>query len=56
MFMKLILSLCLALVVLNASAQQKRAKVLEVPGKTEFCTINEKGISVLPSGRYVHPA
>jgi DNA-binding beta-propeller fold protein YncE len=38
-------------------AQQKTAvTVLQVPGLHQFCAINEKGISVLPSGRYVQPA
>ena len=37
-------------------AQQKKATVLQVPGMNQFCKINEKGISVLPSGRLVTPA
>jgi hypothetical protein len=35
---------------------QKQATVLQVPGVSQFCKINEKGVSVLPSGRYVTPA
>ena len=35
---------------------QKQATVLQVPGVNQFCKINEKGVSVLPSGRYVTPA
>ena len=30
--------------------------VLQVPGVNEFCRIDEKGASVLPSGRYLTPA
>jgi DNA-binding beta-propeller fold protein YncE len=37
-------------------AQQKPVTVLQVPGKQKFCTINEKGITVLPSGRLLTPA
>ncbi len=37
-------------------AQQKPITVLQVPGKDQFCTIDEKGISVLPSGRLLTPA
>lgn len=29
--------------------------VIEVPGKNQYCEINPKGISVLPSGRWVTP-
>lgn len=35
---------------------QKPVNILQVPGIKEFCKIGEKGISVLPSGRYVTPA
>ena len=35
---------------------QKPVSILQIPGTNEFCKINEKGISVLPSGRYVTPA
>ena len=35
---------------------QKSVNILQVPGRNEFCKINEKGISVLPSGRFVTPA
>ena len=38
------------------SLAQKQVDVLTVPGVNEFTAINEKGISVLPSGRYVTPA
>ena len=35
---------------------QKTITTLQVPGLTEFCKIDPKGHSVLPSGRYVTPA
>ena len=35
---------------------QKKVTILQVPGKNQFCSINQKGISILPSGRYVTPA
>jgi len=35
---------------------QKKVDILQVPGISQFCTINEKGISVLPSGRLLTPA
>lgn len=37
-------------------AAQQPVTVLQVPGKNRFCTINEKGVSVLPSGRFLTPA
>jgi YVTN family beta-propeller protein len=37
-------------------AQKKDLKILEVPGKNEYAKINEKGTSVLPSGRWLRPA
>ncbi len=35
---------------------QKQVTVLQVPGINQYCTINEKGVSVLPSGRLLTPA
>ncbi|MEP7109444.1 MAG: bifunctional YncE family protein/alkaline phosphatase family protein [Ferruginibacter sp.] len=35
---------------------QKKVTVLQVPGISQYCSINEKGISVLPSGRLLTPA
>ncbi len=40
---------------LTATAQ-KQINILQVPGINQYCTINEKGISVLPSGRLLTPA
>src|SRR5688572_25854534 len=52
---KCILSLILITSSVLANAQ-KQVNILQVPGKNEFCKINEKGISILPSGRFVTPA
>lgn len=35
---------------------QKTINVLQVPGRDAYCTINEKGVSVIPSGRLLTPA
>ncbi|GAB4016619.1 beta-propeller fold lactonase family protein [Spirosoma migulaei] len=35
---------------------QRTYTTLQVPGRTDYCTINPTGKSVLPSGRYVTPA
>ncbi|MEI8058565.1 MAG: phosphoesterase [Ferruginibacter sp.] len=39
-----------------AFTQQKSVTTFQVPGKNQFATINEKGVSVLPSGRWLTPA
>jgi len=42
---------------IKSNAQQpKLVPILEVPGKFEYARIQEKGVSVLPSGRYINPA
>ncbi len=51
-FLVIFFSVCLGF---QAIAQQK-VTVLQVPGTSEFAKINQNGISVLPSGRYVTPA
>jgi YVTN family beta-propeller protein len=46
-----------ALFFLSAQGNAQKANwILEVPGKNETCKIEEKGISVLPSGRLLKPA
>ncbi len=37
-------------------AQKKTATILTVPATNQYCVINEKGVSILPSGRFVTPA
>jgi YVTN family beta-propeller protein len=43
---------------LETKGQVKKSPglVLQVPGVNEFCRIDEKGTSILPSGRYLTPA
>lgn len=41
---------------LHIQAQNILKPILEVPAKSEYCTINENGKSVLPSGRTLTPA
>ena len=41
---------------LIAFSQKHTVTTLQVPGRNMYCTIDEKGISVLPSGRFVTPA
>ncbi len=36
--------------------EAQNQSILEIPGKKEFCKINEKGISIIPSGRFLSPA
>ncbi len=40
----------------KSNAQQKGVATLQVPAKNKFCTIQEKGTSILPSGRFLTPA
>lgn len=40
----------------SVGAQPKQVNILQVPGTNQFAKINENGISILPSGRYVSPA
>lgn len=49
------LSLCAILVALSVgfSSAAKTEKVLQVPGKDQYCKIDKKGVTVLPSGRYI---
>jgi hypothetical protein len=42
--------------MLLSLAAQKKLDILQVPGLDRYCTINEKGESVLPSGRLLTPA
>ena len=51
-----IVSLSLLLLVCFQTIAQKTATILQVPGIDQITKINEKGISVLPSGRFVSPA
>ncbi|MEO5681958.1 MAG: phosphoesterase [Chitinophagaceae bacterium] len=42
---------------ISATGQKKSlVTILQVPGVDQFCKVDEKAVSVLPSGRYVTPA
>lgn len=41
---------------ISGFAQKKSVSVLQVPAKNAFCIIDEKGTSILPSGRFLTPA
>jgi len=43
-------------IAFTASTQSNQIKILQVPGTSQFAKIDEKGVSVLPSGRYLTPA
>lgn len=55
-FLSLAVLLALPVAELNAQASKKEAALLTVPAGNKFCTINEGGTSILPSGRFVTPA
>jgi len=56
MYNKVILSLAICLSTCITSFAQKQVSYLQVPGAGQFCTINQGGVSVLPSGRFITPA
>ena len=47
---------CLFIAIPAHLLAQKKMEILQVPGAKEFCTINEQGKSVIPSGRFLTPA
>ena len=47
--------LVLLILFINCGKPIKEVKILEVPGKDEFCKVDVGGVSVLPSGRYATP-
>ena len=53
MKLNLILSSVLILLFIGCSRQVKEVKVLQVPGKDQYCKIDKSGVTILPSGRYV---
>ncbi len=53
---KIIFTFIFSLSFYLAGYSQKQIQILQVPGFKEFSKINENGISILPSGRYVKPA
>lgn len=41
---------------ISCSESVKTVKILQVPGRDQFCSIDVNGVTVLPSGRYLTPA
>ncbi len=52
----LVTGFLISLCTLNAFPQQKKVSILTVPAGNKYSEINQKGISILPSGRYIAPA
>ncbi|MFT3844118.1 MAG: phosphoesterase [Lacibacter sp.] len=42
--------------MISGFGQQKKISIIQVPSGDRYCSIDPKGISVLPSGRFVTPA
>lgn len=53
---KFLLSIWLCLSMALCVSAQKQVDILEVPGVNQYCKIDQQGVSVLPSGRFVTPA
>ncbi len=53
---KIIFFSLISLAFLTANAQKKPATILQVPAKNMFCSMNENGSSIIPSGRFLTPA
>ena len=47
--------LILLILFINCGKPVKEVKILQVPGKDQFCKVDVGGVSVLPSGRYATP-
>jgi DNA-binding beta-propeller fold protein YncE len=48
-------TLLILILLVNCNKPEKSVKVLQVPGKDQFCEVVVNGVSVLPSGRYATP-
>jgi DNA-binding beta-propeller fold protein YncE len=55
-FFSLLLMLLLCAVFSQTASSQKPVDILAVPAGDKFAIINEKGTSILPSGRFLTPA
>jgi YVTN family beta-propeller protein len=53
---KIFLSVFVWLSTALCVSAQKQVDILEVPGVNQYCKIDQQGVSVLPSGRFVTPA
>jgi YVTN family beta-propeller protein len=56
MFKYFTTSLLIAFYFGTAWSQSKKVNILSVPAGDRYCQVDEKGVSVLPSGRFVTPA
>ena len=52
MKLKIILPAILILILTNCTKKSETVKVLQVPGRDQYCKIDTEGVTVLPSGRY----
>ena len=55
MKIKYFLPLFFLVIFTMCSNPQNQVKVLQVPGRDQFCKVDVNGVSVLPSGRYATP-
>ncbi len=53
---KFLLPFVLVLFLFSCNKKSHTVKVLQVPGKDQYCVIDKAGTTVLPSGRYATPA
>lgn len=53
---KIFFCLTIPILWIACNVSNRSVSILEVPGYNQYCIINEKGTSILPSGRYVSPA
>ncbi len=54
--LRILLLILTTVIAFSAFSQAKKINILTVPAGNEYAVINEKGISILPSGRFVTPA
>ena len=52
MKLKILLPAILILILTNCTKNVETVKVLQVPGRDQYCKIDAEGVTVLPSGRY----
>ncbi len=50
---KFFISVIFLVLLMSCNKQVATVKVLQVPGKDQYCNIDKSGVTVLPSGRYV---
>ncbi|MFK5971738.1 MAG: hypothetical protein QM485_00485 [Flavobacteriaceae bacterium] len=55
MYVRKLFVFWMILLFISCDSGPRSVSILQVPGRDQFCTIDEKGVSILPSGRYVTP-